>query len=130
MWRGRNTMAVVSWTGWVLTICLLAAFFLWCWLFTPTPPEEQVQSAPAGHPDSLRQGADPVLREAVICGPNALYMLLALNGIPVDHDLIEKYMPSHAEGMSLAELKEASNALGLRTETRRCSIDELRRHFQ
>jgi ABC-type bacteriocin/lantibiotic exporter with double-glycine peptidase domain len=57
-------------------------------------------------------------------------MLLALHGVPVDHRMIEKYIPSQREGMSLDELQEASTALGLRTEVRHCSIDELCRRFQ
>jgi len=57
-------------------------------------------------------------------------MLLALHDVPVERTIIEKLTPLHRKGVSLAELKEASNALGLKTEVRRCSIDQLRRSFQ
>jgi len=57
-------------------------------------------------------------------------MLLGLHEVPVDRRMIEKYIPSHREGMSLADLQEASTALGLKTEVRRCSLDALRRAFQ
>jgi ABC-type bacteriocin/lantibiotic exporter with double-glycine peptidase domain len=64
-----------------------------------------------------------------MCGPNSLYMLLALHGVSVDRRRMKEYIPSHREGMSLLELQEASNELGLKTEVRQCSIDELRRVF-
>jgi hypothetical protein len=57
-------------------------------------------------------------------------MLLALHEVAVDPRAIENYIPSHREGMSLLELQDATTALGLRTEVRRCSFDELRRAFE
>jgi Peptidase C39 family len=83
-----------------------------------------------GSTPSSQSGADQVWRQTVMCGPNSLYMLLALHDVPVDYQIIEKYIPPHREGMSLAELREASNTLGLRTEVRRCSTDELCHRFQ
>jgi hypothetical protein len=65
-----------------------------------------------------------------ICGPNCVYMLLALHGINVNNHMISKYISSSPDGSSLAELKAALCAEGLSVVIRKCSIDELRGHFQ
>jgi ABC-type bacteriocin/lantibiotic exporter with double-glycine peptidase domain len=57
-------------------------------------------------------------------------MLLALHDLPVEHAAIEKYTTADREGISLDEIKDATNALGLRTHVRYCSLEELRRTFR
>jgi predicted double-glycine peptidase len=119
-----------AWREWILALCLPLAF-----VGGPSPVSraddpDEVRAAPAIQPGSTHNDGDEVRRQMVMCGPNSLYMLLAFHDVPVDSGAIEKYVPTHREGMSLAELQEASNALGLRTEVRRCSIDELRDSFQ
>jgi hypothetical protein len=81
-------------------------------------------------PQSRPRRPDSVARQAVMCGPNSLYLLLGLNGIKVDASEIEKLVPLHQDGMSLTEMRDASNALGLRTKVMRLSLAELRHNFQ
>jgi len=65
-----------------------------------------------------------------MCGPNCLYLLLALHDVPVEYGVVEQHTPEQPQGMSLLELQQATNRLGLKTHVRRCSIDELGRSFQ
>lgn len=60
------------------------------------------------------------------CGPNCLYMLLQLYGLPVDEGQTRRYMPTHPKGMSLLDLKEACRDLGLDAEVRLCKAEDLR----
>lgn len=122
--------AADAWRGKILVLSLLVAFLTGTWCFGWANEGDDDQSLPLPQFDANQNHAERVWRQTVMCGPNSLYMLLALHNIPVDHRMIEKYVPSHREGMSLTEMKQASNALGLRTEVRRCSIDELRRGSQ
>jgi predicted double-glycine peptidase len=85
---------------------------------------------PAANPESAPKNSNPALRRAFACGPNCLYMLLALHDVSIDNRAVEEYISLYPRGMSLFDLKEASAALGLRTEVRRCSIEDLRRNFQ
>jgi ABC-type bacteriocin/lantibiotic exporter with double-glycine peptidase domain len=86
---------------------------------------DQVNSA-APYPKS---SAQPV-REALLCGPNSVYMLLALCDIAVDHRVIDQWRPSHSEGMSLSEIQQMSMENGLPADIRQCSLDELKDSVQ
>lgn len=113
---------------WLLPVLLHGAFLAGYWSFAQSDNRNAIRSASA--PPSSRYDVDPVFRQTLVCGPNSLYMLLRLNGVSADRGIISKYTHLHPQGMSLAELREASNSLGLRTEVRRCSLDEFRRQFE
>jgi hypothetical protein len=56
-------------------------------------------------------------RTKLDCGVNALYLLLHLEGRPVTVDQVLSKLPAHdPEGYSMAELADASEALGLGLE--------------
>ena len=82
-------------------------------------------------PDPVRTNhfARPFI-STVLCGPNSLYMMLALHSVVVDHRVVDDHIPSHPDGMALVDLQDASRALGLAVELRRCSIPELQQRFQ
>jgi len=113
-----------------LAIFLAAASMLWLWPGPRAIGGERDESATPLSRQSRPRRPDSVARQAVMCGPNSLYLLLGLNGIKVDVSEIEKLVPLHEDGMSLTEMRDASNALGLRTKVVRLSLDELRRNFQ
>jgi hypothetical protein len=111
----------------VFIVFLVATCLLQYWPFVTASDSPDVGSSRLG---SVSHDGDQTLRKTVMCGPNSLYMLLSLHDVPVNHRVIERYIPSRREGMSLLELKEASDALGLRSQVRRLTIDEFRRVFQ
>jgi len=113
-----------------LAIFLAAASMLWLGPCARAIGGERDESATPRSPQSRPRRPESVARQAVMCGPNSLYLLLGLNGIKVDVSEIEKLAPLHQDGMSLTEMRDASNALGLRTKVMRVSLDELRRNFQ
>lgn len=63
--------------------------------------------------------------QAVICGPNALYMLLRAHGRPVLADGFFREIQPGVQGLSLAELRDASTRYGLPAEVRCCTYKEL-----
>jgi ABC-type bacteriocin/lantibiotic exporter with double-glycine peptidase domain len=56
-------------------------------------------------------------------------MMLVLHDVVVGHRVVENHIPSHPDGMALADLQNASRALGLELDLRRYSIPELQRRF-
>jgi hypothetical protein len=104
-------------------VLLAAAVFCVCWtdLASAYPGEEDQPAL---------QSAEAARRQNAMCGPNSLYMFLALHDIPVNKHTIEQLTPSHPDGMSLAELKAAAMSFGLKTYVRRRSMEELRGEFQ
>jgi hypothetical protein len=74
---------------------------------------------------SCKQDLAWVQRISLRCGPNSLYAILRLYGIPVETHAIEQYAPSHPKGMSLAELQDACGDLGLPVHVRQCSISDM-----
>lgn len=54
--------------------------------------------------------------ETVICGPNAVYLLLAAYGYTVEPSFVDALVPSHPQGMSLLEVRNALRARGLDCE--------------
>jgi ABC-type bacteriocin/lantibiotic exporter with double-glycine peptidase domain len=111
-----------AWKGWLLALSVFA-------LFLPTK-KDVVSAAQVSQAEPFHDDADQLRRQSVMCGPNCLYMLLALHDVSVHDRSLAKDITSHSEGMSLLALQEACGVQGLRTEVRRCSIDELRRTFQ
>ena len=89
----------------------------------PQPPPSLSSSST---PSRIYEGG----RGTRVCGSNALYMLLGLYGIPVDEEQFGATVPVNDDGTSLAELQEAAGALGLEMSVRRCSIEELQKHFR
>ena len=73
--------------------------------------------------------AEPTMANDTICGPNSLYLFLNLNGIKVDRSIVQKYKPTHPDGMSLEELSNASQLLGLKGSIRKISLQELSHQF-
>src|SRR5262245_42581120 len=67
---------------------------------------------------------DDVLQANVACGPNSLYVLLALHGIEVPYDVVSECLPDCATGSSLLELRRASAEFGLPLEARDVSLEE------
>jgi len=88
----------------------------------PPPPSFRASSAPSRNFEGGRGTR--------VCGSNALYMLLKLYGISVDQEQLVATVPVNEDGTSLAELRDAATVLGLETTARRCSIEELQKHFQ
>jgi hypothetical protein len=107
----------------------LSAFFILTLLLSFAFKEisllQMHQSMPGAPAEGSTLRDTEARRQLALCGPNSLYMFLALHDLPVDGRVIEKYIPSHREGMSFVELREACNALGLGAQVRRCSIDDL-----
>ncbi len=64
------------------------------------------------------------------CGTNAMYILLGLHGIEVQATTLEKYLPNHPDGMSVADLSNGLSECGLPTQSRHCSIMELKERFE
>jgi len=65
----------------------------------------------------------------VMCGPNGLYLMLRLYGIPVTGG-VTRYAPSHPHGMSLLELRNAFADFGLPVEIREYTVDDLCKRFR
>jgi predicted double-glycine peptidase len=61
----------------------------------------------------------------IICGPNTLYMLLRGHERRVAFDEILSILKVGPEGVSLLDLSDAAGRLGLHTEVRRCSYQDL-----
>ncbi|MDP9173834.1 MAG: cysteine peptidase family C39 domain-containing protein [Planctomycetota bacterium] len=80
--------------------------------------------------DSRNLLSHHICRDALMCGPNGLYIFLKLNGVATSFSAIEKYIPSNDEGMSINELQHACLDFGLDTEIRRCSVEELGQAFK
>jgi hypothetical protein len=82
--------------------------------------------------EDLGKGLSPPARrglqpppEAVMCGPNSLYMLLKVYDRPVSSSAFFRDMKPGAAGMSLTQLRDASVRLGLPAEVRRCTYEQL-----
>lgn len=69
--------------------------------------------------------SSPPPAEALCCGQNALYMLLKAHGKAVSYDVIVRNAAVRNTGMSLADLHRTSIQLGLRTDVRRCTYEDL-----
>jgi len=77
------------------------------------------------HNTASLRADDP--RNALLCGQQAVYLLLRLLDIPVDYDQLLSYAPAQQGGTSLLELKQLCQRLGLEAEVRRCSKEEIRK---
>ncbi len=64
-----------------------------------------------------------VLRESVLCGPNAALLYLTLNGIAVNDEQIDSIV-CEAEGASMHELNRFINSMGISTQVRNFRLDE------
>jgi hypothetical protein len=89
------------------------------------PSEKRIVRIPKGRafPDHLMYGTS--WQEPVLCGPNALYVLLRLCDFGVDRERVMKLVPITPTGSSLADLSRAATALGLSHEVRKVSPSEL-----
>ncbi|WP_254053785.1 cysteine peptidase family C39 domain-containing protein [Singulisphaera sp. GP187] len=89
------------------------------------PPEKRAVRLPKGRefPDYLKFGTS--WQEPILCGPNALFVLLRLRGLDVTRDQVTRLVPITKTGSSLADLSKAASALGLRHEVRKVSQSEL-----
>jgi hypothetical protein len=103
--------------------------YLWAipalsWLVPPSDAEDfgSVPSAPAA-----RGGVEPARRppQAVMCGPNALYIFLKAHARPVSADRLFREVDPGDQGLSLGELRDASTRYGLSSEVRRCTYEQL-----
>ncbi len=129
--RSIASAGVCAQRAFILLLFLLVASITAIWLFGATVggggnrpmPSLPFRSAPGGDFDELR-------RNRLMCGPNSLYMLMSLHDVPIDYGAMEKDISWHSQGMSLLDLQKTSSTLGLRTEVRYCSINELRRGFR
>jgi ABC-type bacteriocin/lantibiotic exporter with double-glycine peptidase domain len=59
------------------------------------------------------------------CGPNSLYLLLRLKGIPVEYGQLVKRLEITPRGCSLAELQELGESYGLPCEVRKVTLKDL-----
>jgi ABC-type bacteriocin/lantibiotic exporter with double-glycine peptidase domain len=89
----------------------------------PEPPPS-MPASPATSPEFYGG------RGTHVCGSNSMYMLLKLYGMPIDQKRFEATVPSGTEGLSLAELQDAAESLGMKATIRRCSIAELQQRFR
>jgi ABC-type bacteriocin/lantibiotic exporter with double-glycine peptidase domain len=65
-------------------------------------------------------------RDALRCGPNAMYLYLKLNKVPVDFQSVESALTVTDKGVTLSGMRKAAAQLGVPSEIRRFTIDELR----
>jgi ABC-type bacteriocin/lantibiotic exporter with double-glycine peptidase domain len=77
-------------------------------------------SSGAGHSKAVR--CPP---QAVICGANALYMLLKAHGQPVSASPFFREVNPGDQGLSLVEVRDTSTRYGLPAEVRRCTYEQL-----
>lgn len=63
--------------------------------------------------------------QAVLCGPNALYMLLKAHDQSVSADVFFREVAPGDQGLSLAELRNACSRYGLPAEVRHCTYEQL-----
>lgn len=116
-----------------LTLTYLSVMLIWS-AQSIVHPGNQVIAEETGRSGSVSQlQADKarIHRDASICGPHTLYLFMKLYAIPVEYEAIMKeYTPSHPEGMSLAELRDACANLGLPVRVRKCSVREMWKAFQ
>lgn len=84
---------------------------------------------PSSIPSSAeRKGHSRAVRrppQAVICGPNALYMFLKAHNRPVSADEFFRELDPGDQGLSLTEMRDASTRYGLLAEIRRCTYEQL-----
>ena len=92
------------------------ALFLAVWLYGLAAPAQCFGDNAVRSEDAVR---------SVICGSNAIYLLLRLHGQPAEHSVIQRYLPTHEAGLSLSEIEQALQAEGLPVETRRVSVSDL-----
>jgi len=81
-----------------------------------------VCSTAATRPNQI-QGSPPAGSQ--MCGPNALYMFLRAHDLPVVADSFFREVEPGDQGLSLAQLRDASTRYGLPAEIRRCTYQEL-----
>lgn len=65
---------------------------------------------------------------STVCGPNAIYLMLAAYGLNPDEETIRRHMPPHPDGLSLAEIRDALAREGLPVQIRRFTKDESAAH--
>lgn len=89
------------------------------------PPEKRIVQLPKGHefPEHLKFGTS--WQEPVLCGPNALFVLLRLRGFNVSREQVMRLVPITKTGSSLADLSSAASKLGLKHQVRKVSQSEL-----
>jgi len=81
-----------------------------------------MRRAPSRGPNQF-QGRLPT--DALRCGPNALYMFLRAHDRPVLADSFFREVEPGDQGLSLAQLRDASTRYGVPAEIRRCTYQEL-----
>ncbi len=59
---------------------------------------------------------EQVWQAGPMCGPNALFFMMRLNGVPVNHAELLKHLAPPKQGSSMAELQQAARQWGLATE--------------
>lgn len=72
-----------------------------------------------------KEQADRHHREKVICGPNAVYLLLTIYRCRTSETVIADAMPNDPQGMSLIEIRDALAANGLDAVLRRQTTEQL-----
>lgn len=89
------------------------------WFFLTLPCEVEPVNFSASIPEWAKPGR---------CGTNAVYAFLRLSGQPIPYEEVAHAVPTEAaRGSSLADLSEAANHFGVRTEVRKVSIQEMSR---
>ena len=69
---------------------------------------------------------DHPIQRGPYCGPNSLYILLRLCGRNVSYDSVLAELPLGEDGCSLHDLSVAARRLGVESEVRKVSLDDLR----
>lgn len=63
--------------------------------------------------------------QALMCGPNVLYMFLSAHNRPPSADRFFREITPGYEGLALRELRDASTRYGLPAAVRRCTFEQL-----
>jgi ABC-type bacteriocin/lantibiotic exporter with double-glycine peptidase domain len=82
------------------------------------------------HPPLVGAAPRPPKQDAVMCGPNSIYILLALYGKQISFDNPFWSHPLHESGMSLQEVAETCASFGLPVDIRKCDLAELCENLQ
>jgi ABC-type bacteriocin/lantibiotic exporter with double-glycine peptidase domain len=114
----------------ILLLFLPIAIITALWFFGNLGGKDKGSSMPSLPFPSVPDDLDGLQHKHLMCGPNSVYILLSLHDISVDYGTMEKAIPWHTQGMSLLDMRETCSSLGLKTEVRYCTIDELYCKFQ
>jgi hypothetical protein len=99
------------------TLCLPAVLAL---VAAAAPTEDPPRAEPDSH--TLAGVGDS---QRVICGPNCLYMFLAILNCPVAYSDVAGVLPLGRHGVDFLQMRDAARRFGVSCEIRHCRFDQL-----